>query len=280
MNQYPKKVYLNGEIIDSQSAKISVFDRGFMFGDGIYEVMVQINGHFFYGDEHLNRLQFCLDKISINFDANSLTEEIDKLLIASDLKNEDCLVYIQVTRGTAPRMHSYPKNIAPTVMMYAVTKKLPEINLTHASVVTTNDYRWEKCDLKMISLLGNIMANEFATQHNCFETLFVRDGIITEASHCNVFFIKGKVVYTHPANQFILNGISRQIVLELCEKLQLKVIYEGVAFNEFKNMDEAFLTGTSTQIASIKKMNNHFFYQNDDIGPITKMLQLAYLELK
>jgi D-alanine transaminase len=280
MNEYPKKVYLNGEIIDSQSAKISVFDRGFLFGDGIYEVMVQINGRFFYGDEHLNRLQFCLDKININFDANSLTEEIDKLLISSDLQKEDCLLYIQVTRGTAPRTHSYPKNIAPTVMMYAVPKKLPEINLIHASIVTTNDYRWEKCDLKMTSLLGNVMANEFATEHNCFETLFVRNGIITEASHCNVFFIKDKVVYTHPANEFILNGITRQIVLDLCKKLNLEIIEKGVEFNDFKNMDEAFLTGTSTQIASIKQINEHFFYQNDEIGMITKMLQQAYLELK
>jgi len=280
MNQYPKKVYLNGNILDAQSAKVSVFDRGFMFGDGIYEVMVQINGCFFYGDEHLNRLQFCLDKININFDANSLTEEIHKLLIASDLVKDDCLLYIQITRGTAPRTHSYPKKVVPTVMMYAVPKKLPEINLIHASVVTTNDHRWEKCDIKMTSLLGNVMANELATEQNCFETLFVRDGIITEASHCNVFFIKDKVVYTHPANQFILNGITRQIVLNLCKKLKLEVIEEGVEFNDIKNMDEVFLTGTSTQIASIKQIDNHFFYKNTEIGKITKMLQQAYFELK
>jgi len=280
MNQYPKKVYLNGNILDAQSAKVSVFDRGFMFGDGIYEVMVQINGCFFYGDEHLNRLQFCLDKININFDANSLTEEIHKLLIASDLVKDDCLLYIQITRGTAPRTHSYPKKVVPTVMMYAVPKKLPEINLIHASVVTTNDYRWEKCDIKMTSLLGNVMANELAKEQNCFETLFVRDGIITEASHCNVFFIKDKVVYTHPANQFILNGITRQIVLNLCKKLKLEVIEEGVEFNDIKNMDEVFLTGTSTQIASIKQIDNHFFYKNTEIGTITKMLQQAYFELK
>ena len=280
MNQYPKKVYLNGEIIDRNLAKISVFDRGFLFGDGIYEVMVQINGRFFYGDGHLKRLQFCLDKININFDVKTLSSEIDALLIASDLVTEDCLLYIQITRGTAPRTHSYPKDIPPTVMMYAIPKKLPAVNKINASVVTTNDYRWEKCDIKMTSLLGNVMANEFAMQQDCFETLFVRDGIITEASHCNVFFIKDETVFTHPANQYILNGITRQIVIDLCNKLKIKLIEKGVAFSDIENYEEAFLTGTSTQIASIKNINNHFFYQSDEIGEITKTLQHAYLALK
>ena len=280
MNNYPTKVYLNGEILDAKTAKISVFDRGFLFGDGIYEVMVQINGRFFYGDAHLKRLQYCLDTIDIDFDVKSLQKEIEKLLIAAELQEQDCLLYMQVTRGTAPRTHSYPKNTTPTVMMYAVPKKLPEINQIHAAVVTTNDYRWEKCDLKMTSLLGNVMANEFAMQQNCFETLFVRDGVITEASHCNVFFVKGNTVYTHPADQFILNGITRQIVIDLCNKLEIKVVEEGVLFSEISEIDEAFLTGTSTQIASIRKMNNHFFYQEDAIGKITEKLQQAYLELK
>lgn len=280
MNQYPKKVYLNGEIIDGNLAKISVFDRGFLFGDGIYEVMVQINGRFFYGNAHLKRLQFCLDKININFDVKTLSSEIDALLIASDLVTEDCLLYIQITRGTAPRTHSYPKDILPTVMMYAIPKKLPDINLINASVVTTNDYRWEKCDIKMTSLLGNVMANEFSMQQDCFETLFVRDGIITEASHCNVFFIKDETVFTHPANQYILNGITRQIVIDLCNKLKIKLIEKGVAFSDIENYEEAFLTGTSTQIASIKNINNHFFYQSGEICEITKTLQHAYLALK
>ena len=280
MNQYPNKVYLNGKIINSEAAKISVFDRGFLFGDGIYEVMVQINGRFFYAEEHLNRLQYCLDKININFDVKTLSPEIDALLIASDLVSKDCLLYIQITRGTAPRTHSYPKDTEPTVMLYAVPKQLPEINKINALVVTKNDYRWEHCDLKMISLLGNVMANEFAMQQNCFETLFVRKGIITEASHCNVFFVKDKTVFTHPANQFILNGITRQIVIDLCNKLNIKLVEEGIAFSDVENFDEAFLTGTSTQIASIKQINKHFFYQNDEIGTITKQLQQAYLALK
>ena len=277
---YPEKVYLNGEIIKVEEAKISVFDRGFIFGDGIYEVMVQINGRFFYGEAHLKRLEECLKKIDIEYDVSQLNVEIPKLLEASKLTSQDCMLYIQITRGVAPRQHSFPKGIQPTVFMYVIPKVLPEINECNIEVVTQQDYRWTKCDIKMTSLLGNILANEHAINNNCYETLFIRDGKITEASHCNVFFIKNNKIYTHPANQFILNGITRQIVLELCEKLNIEVIEEGISISDIKSYDEAFLTGTSTQIASIKKIDDYYLYRDDEIGPITRKLQEAYKELK
>ena len=277
---YPEKVYLNGKILKAEEAKVSVFDRGFIFGDGIYEVMVQINGRFFYGDKHLKRLEECLSKIDIEYDVPQLSTEIPKLLEASKLVCEDCMLYIQITRGVAPRQHSFPKEIKPTVFMYVIPKPLPEINESHIEVVTQQDYRWTKCDIKMTSLLGNILANEHAMKNDCYETLFIRDGQITEASHCNVFFIKDNKIYTHPANQFILNGITRKIVLELCEKLNIEVIEEGISISDIKSYDEAFLTGTSTQIASIKKIDDYFLYRNDKVGPITRRLQEAYKELK
>ena len=277
---YPEKVYLNGEILKAEDAKISVFDRGFIFGDGIYEVMVQINGRFFYGEGHLKRLEECLKKINIEYDVSQLNVEIPKLLEALKLVSEDCMLYIQITRGVAPRQHSFPKGIQPTVFMYAIPKVLPEINESHIEVVIQQDYRWTKCDIKMTSLLGNILANEHAMNNNCYETLFIRDGQITEASHCNVFFVKDSKVYTHPANQYILNGITRQIVLELCEQLNIKVIEEGVRIDDIESYDEAFLTGTSTQIVSIKKIDDYYLYRDDEIGPITRKLQEAYKELK
>ena len=277
---YPEKVYLNGEIRKTEEAKISVFDRGFIFGDGIYEVMVQINGRFFYGDAHFNRLKYCLRKIGIEYDVSRLSTEIPRLLEEVKLTSEDCLIYIQVTRGVAPRQHSFPKGVEPTVFMYAIPKVLPKINESHIEVVTQQDYRWTKCDIKTTSLLGNILANEHAMNNNCFETLFIRDGQITEASHCNVFFIKDSKVYTHPANQFILNGITRQIVLELCERLNIEVIEEGISISDIESYDESFLTGTSTQIASIKKIDKYFLYTDERVGPITRKLQEAYKELK
>jgi len=273
-------VYLNGDIIDSDSAKISVFDRGFLFGDGIYEVMVQINGKFFYGQEHLERLSNCLQKIEIKFDINKLPQEIDRLLGATNLKNKDCLVYIQVTRGVAPRTHSFPENCIPSLFMYAVPFELPDINRKCLSVITLQDYRWHRCDIKSIALASNVMANDKAIKQNAYESIFIRDGKITEASHCNIFFVKNNILYTHPANSHILNGITRSIVIALTKTLGLELIQEAIDEKDMYNMDEAFLTGTTTQIASIKKINDHLYYQNNEIGSITKQLQNAFLALK
>jgi len=280
MNEYPKKVFLNGEILDGENAKISVFDRGFIFGDGIYEVMVQIGGRFFYETAHLGRLSGCLKKINIDFEVATLKKDIARLLEACRLKDEDCLLYIQVTRGVAPRQHAFPTKSVPTVMMYAVPKLLPDSNTVNAAVISGNDFRWSRCDIKMTSLLGNVMANELAMQQQCYEMVLVREGIITEASHCNVFFVKDTTVYTHPANEFILNGITRKIVLELCRDLKIQVIEQGVPLTSIATMDEAFLTGTSTQIAAIRQIDAHSFYKNNEIGPVTKRLQDAFLKLK
>ena len=276
---FPSKVFLNGEIVDAEEALIPVFDRGFIFGDGIYEVIAYINGKFFYKDAHFKRLQWCLDEIRIPFNARSLEGIIPELMESSNLTKKDCMLYIQVSRGVAPRKHSFPKPIIPTVMMYAWAFYFPEINQSHASVVTQEDYRWSRCDIKSTSLLGNVMANEYAQERNCFETVFIRDGLITEASHCNVFFVKDKVLFTHPAGPFILDGITRQVVMELCDKLQLEVREEAVPYSEVQTMDEAFLTGTGSQILAIRQLDDHHYFKENP-GPITQRIQHAFLKLK
>jgi D-alanine transaminase len=210
---------------------------------------------------------------------DTLEPEIPRLLKFSGLETADCLLYIQVTRGVAPRQHSYPKDVQPTVMMYAWAKTLPDINENPVSVVLQKDFRWSRCDIKMTSLLGNVMANEFAMAHDCYETLFERDGILTEASHSNVFFVKNGVVYTHPADCFILDGITRQVVLELCEKLGIEVRLEGLPVQDIPKMDEAFLTGTSTQILAIRNIDDHEL-TGGQVGPVTRKLQEAFLDLK
>ncbi|MEP3209538.1 MAG: aminotransferase class IV [Maribacter sp.] len=280
MANYPEKVYLNGEILDAQEAKISVFDRGFLFGDGIYEVMLRIKGSFFYGAEHLQRLAKCLEKINIEFDVSCLPNTIDLLLKASNLELQDCLLYIQVTRGVAPRKHSFPNSTVPTLMLYAMPFVLPELNDKPISVVTTRDFRWHRCDIKMTSLLGNVMANDVAIKAGHYETVFYRDGKVTEASHSNIFFVKDSTVYTHPANEHILNGITREIVIELCHKNDIAVKEKAVWREDIVKMDEAFLTGTSTQIASIQKIDDHYFYQGSAPGLVTQKLQKLFLQLK
>lgn len=277
---YPTKVYINDEILEHQNAKISVFDRGFLFGDSIYEVMVQINASFFYEKEHFDRLSECLQKINIDFAIDTLPEKINNLIKVSNLKGKDCLVYIQVTRGIAPRKHAFPDGARPTLMMYALPFVLPDVNQNHISVVTMEDQRWHRCDIKTTSLLGNVMANDYASKQSAYEAIFIRDGRVTEASHCNIFFVKDNIVYTHPADEFILNGITRQLVIRLCDDLGIELREIAVRKEQLADMDEAFLTGTTTQIASIRQIDSYFYYQNEETGPITKKLQKAFLDLK
>ena len=276
---YPKKVYLNGEILEASEARISVFDRGFIFGDGIYEVMARIHGRFFRQAEHLSRMQACLEKIGVPFDVTSLEGEIPALLEASGLAGQDCLLYLQVTRGTAPRQHAFPPDTPPTAMMYAWPKTLPGIETARASVITREDFRWHRCDIKCTSLLGNILSNQEAAASACYETIFLRDGVVTEASHCNVFFVQGDTVFTHPADTNILAGITRQAVLELCRELGLEVRLEGVPAGQVRQMDEAFLTGTSTQVMAIARVDNEACY-GEAPGPVTRRIQEAFRDAK
>lgn len=277
---FPEKVYINGEIVSSEEGKISVFDRGFLFGDGIYEVMVQLENGIFYKKAHLDRLQDNLEKIGIGYNVAEIDDQLEPLLHASHLTGKSCLIYVQVTRGTAPRKHSYPKGIPASVMMYALPYSLPAINPKHMKAILEPDVRWHRCDIKSISLLGNIMANEAAMDAGADEAALVREGMITEGSHTNIFFVKNGTVITHPADKHILNGITRMIVLALCHELDIPVIQRPVAENEIEHMDEAFFTGTTTQIASISQLGDHFFYTNDRVGEITKKLQEAFALLR
>ncbi|MAU16759.1 MAG: aminotransferase IV [Muricauda sp.] len=277
---FPEKVYLNGEIISAEDAKISVFDRGFLFGDGIYEVMMQLEHGIFYKKAHLDRLQDNLDKIGINYNIEEIDDHLEELLAASNLKEASCLIYMQVTRGVAPRKHSYPKGVPPTAMMYALPYTLPLINPKKMKAVLEPDFRWHRCDIKSISLLGNIMTNEMAMEASTDEAALVRDGVVTEGSHTNIFFVKSGTLITHPANEHILNGITRQIVLKLCDDLDIPVIERPVAQNEIPTMDEAFFTGTTTQVASIAQLGPHTFHNNDEIGMVTGKLQEALAQLR
>jgi D-alanine transaminase len=279
MSNYPSKVYINGDIVDALNAKISIFDRGFLYGDGIYEVIVQINGKLFFKNEHLNRLDYCLKQINIDFNIDYLEKELDNLLEVNNLKTGDCLIYIQITRGIAPRKHSYPKDAKPSLIMYAIPYLIPETNNQLVSVNSIIDYRWNRCDLKTTSLLGNVMANEMAILQGNYETIFIRNHKITEASHSNIFFVKNKTVFTHPANTSILNGITRIIVIKLCEQFNIQLKEQAIDYDDLKNIDEAFLTGTTTQIARIKSIDEINFNTNLENSIIT-LLQKSYADLK
>src|SRR5690606_31751801 len=207
---FPAQVYLNGDILAPDQAKISVFDRGFFFGDGIYEVMVQLENGIFYKKAHLDRLQRNLDEIGIGYDVDQLEKAVEPLLRASGLTQRECLIYMQISRGAAPRRHAFPPDTAPTVMMYALPTALPRINEKSMEGVTLEDLRWHMCHIKSPSLLANVMANTAAVVDGFDEGILVRDGTITEGSHTNIFFVKDGSLLTHPADRHILNGLDRK----------------------------------------------------------------------
>ncbi|PCE66517.1 aminotransferase class IV [Sediminicola luteus] len=280
MPNYPSHVWLNGAVLPAEAAKISVFDRGFLFGDGIYEVMVRLQGRFFYGEAHWERLERNLEKIGIAYSVSLLRQNVSDLAQVAGLLDQDVLLYIQVSRGTAPRQHAFPKDITPTAFMYLLPFSLPDVNTKRMEVSVLPDQRWERCDIKMTSLLGNVMAKDSAVTGGAHEAVLVRNGKITEGSHSNVFFVKDGELFTHPKNRFILDGITRDITLELAGSLGIPVREEAVAQIDISQMDEAFLTGTSTQIAAIGRMGTHTFFEGSEIGPITQRLQQAFLALK
>ena len=178
-------------------------------------------GRLFELDRHLGRLERSLHALRVRGVAPSrIGPVLQELLVRNGLERSDALVYLQVTRGSAPRTHRFPDPaVEPTMYGYAWAYPAAGEPEEGVRAITVPDQRWARCDIKMTSLLGNVMANQYAMEHGCYETLFVRNGVFTEASHCNVFFVKEGAVYTHPANEFILDGITRQVVRECCRKL-------------------------------------------------------------
>ncbi|WP_324721571.1 aminotransferase class IV [Salinimicrobium sp. HB62] len=271
---YPSEVYLNGEWMPPQEATVSVFDRGFMFGDGIYEVTPFYRGKPFHLQEHLERLRYCLAQIKIPFDITILEPLMFEALSRAGLTEKDAAVYIQISRGTAPRTHYFPDDIKPTFLMYAFPVQLENFQQKRWKVLVSEDFRWQRCDIKSTALLANTMSNEEAITGGYDENLLVREGCFTEGSHSTAFFVVDGMIYTRPEGPLILSGITRKVVLEICRDLGIS--YEEVAFPVVRvsEVDEIFLTGTTTQITTVGSLH----YEGEEIfrsqkGEITARLQ-------
>lgn len=277
---FPREVYLNGDWMDHTEAKISVFDRGFIFGDGIYEVTPFYKGKPFKLRRHIERLQYCLDQVSIEFDAFSLEKVMQQAVNRAGLAQSDAAVYIQITRGVAPRTHYFPENITPTCFLYAYPVDLEDFDKISRHTLASEDRRWHRCDIKTTALMGNILANDQATTLDLYENMLVRDGYFTEGSHTNIFFVKNGVVFTHPEGPHILSGITRQVVLDLCSDLGIKLREEAVHLDELVEVDEIFLTGTTTQIATVSTVNSSEkeIYKSHKMK-ITSRLQQEFFKL-
>lgn len=272
-------VIVNGEFIKRSEAKIDIEDRGYQFGDGVYEVIRVYNGKMFTGTEHLNRLLDSGKKIGMEmpYSVSQLKQQLEQLIAKNGLKLGT--LYMQVTRGIAPRNHAFPSgDVLPTFVAYSKEVQRPVENMkTGVKTILNTDIRWLLCDIKSLNLLGNLMAKQKAVEAGCFEAIQHRDGIVTEGSLSNISIIKDGKVITHPADNLILNGITRQKVLEICRNNDIPFSETAFTLDDLNNADEVFLSGTTVEITPIveiagEKVGDGF------LGPITKCLQELFVK--
>ncbi len=281
--------YLNGVYKPLSQAQVSVLDRGFLFGDGIYDVVPVYARKLFRFDEHMARLERSLAKVRI---ANPLSREAwlercRKLssALAETEGAEDQVVYVQVTRGVAQRDHVMPEGIAPTVFMMSSPMKHPTAEQRHGGVActTARDFRWERGDIKSISLLGNVLARQMSADHGALETIMFRDGWLTEAAASNVWIVKDGAFLGPPKSEHVLEGIRVELLHELCEE-------EGIAYNlkpiseaDVHSADEVILSSATKEVLPVTRIDGepvgHGALRGKP-GPVYARLHEAYQRAK
>jgi D-alanine transaminase len=250
-------VYLNGEFMPLEAARIPVLDRGFIFGDGVYEVIPVYSRNPFRMPEHLRRLQHSLDSIRI---PNPLSDaEWTRLTLDVIARNagEDQSIYLQITRGAAKRDHAFPKETRPTVFMMSSPLVTPSREQIENGVpaITATDFRWLKCDVKSISLLGNCLLRQAAMDAGAVEAVLFRDGYLTEASASNVFVVRNGSVLAPPKNHLVLPGITYDVVLELLEANGMAHEVREVPEQEAKTADEIWVTSSTKEVLAVTTLD-------------------------
>ncbi len=275
------QVYLNGEFIPAEQAVVPVNDRGFLFADGVYEVARIYDGRIFKMPEHLRRLADGLAAIRIELpEIAELTGIAEHLLDANDLRAGGSTVYIQVTRGVAPRKHAFPQGVKPTVFVAVNAYAEPPLEYWTDGVAAIRypDIRWARCDIKSISLLPNVLANNAAHEAGGFEALFVRDGVVIEGSHSNLAAVYDGTVVTFPLSNYILPGITRACVVGLCRDLAVPVREGPIYDDRLFDAQELFLLGTTTEVMPVVRVDGRAIGAGRP-GPVTRRLIEAYREL-
>jgi D-alanine transaminase len=272
-------IYLNGNFVPKDKAFISPEDRGFNFADGVYEVIKYYGGKPFRFADHLERLERNLLEIRIGFEQCGQFEEIFQQLVEMNgLGTGEAGVYVQITRGSHARIHRFPENILPTVYAFAFPFKIkPEQLKDGIKVITAEDIRWMRCDIKSIALLPNVMHLQKAYEQGAGETIFIRDGVVTEATHSNVMAVKNGIVYTHPDSNLILPGITKKVVMEICKEIGIAVVEEGIADTDLKQMDEVMVVGTGSEITPVVQVDNVEIGDKKP-GPVTRLIQSGFFK--
>jgi len=273
-------VYLNGKFFPKSEALISPEDRGFNFADGIYEVIKYYGGRPFRFADHMERLKRSLHEVQIGFDGCDQLESVfQELLDRNGLAAQEAGIYLQISRGSHTRIHRFPENIKPTVYATAFPFASKPDELKYGvKVVTTEDIRWLRCDIKSISLLPNVMAAQKAYENGAAETIFIRNGIVTEGSHSSFMAVKNGMVYTHPDSNLILPGVTKKVIIEICKTNHIRLIEEAIPASELENMDEMMIVGTGSEVTPVVRANE-MPVGNGNPGSVTLFIQEKFFEL-
>jgi D-alanine transaminase len=269
-------VYLNGQFLPAEQAKISVLDRGFIFGDGVYEVWRSVEGKLFENDRHVRRLKRGLKTLEISLpdrEVEALTEIGERLLKENGLAQGEGSFYVEITRGAAPRTHAYP-TVPTKPTMFGIVSKFDVPHALReggAKAITVPDVRWHMCDVKAVQLLPNCMAKQKAQVAGAMEAIFVRDGIVTEGTHTTVMGVKNGELRTHPLGNFILPSVTREVVLEIAREQRVRVREEAFTDKDLFAMDELFVCGTLTDVTPLVEVDGRKIASGAP-GPVTKAL--------
>jgi D-alanine transaminase len=270
--------YLNGSFIPRDQITISPDDRGFLFGDGVYEVVRWYEGFFFDIEGHLNRLKRSMRELRINWSDPELFPSISLELIKQNkLEDKPSLVYFQVTRGAAPRTHAFPSpEVKPTIYAYAWSCATdPASRESGIKVMLKEDIRWSRCDIKSIALLANAISFQEAAANGLKECIFVRNGLITEGSRSNIFFVIDKTLFTHPESNWVLSGVTRKNVLRIAHDEGIRIREEALQENRIRFAQEAFITNTSAEVTPVIDIGGNTI--GDGLpGPITRLLSAKF----
>ena len=274
-------VFLNGKLVPAEQASVSVLDRGFIFGDGIYELVPVYSRVPFRLDEHLVRLERSLGETRIRnpYSRAQWRQAVYQLIDAQPF--EDQGVYFQVTRGVAKRDHAFPKDAEPTVFMMSNPLVNPPREQVEkgAAAVSAVDNRWLRCDIKSISLLGNVLMRELSAQAGAAETIMFRDGKLTEASASNVFVVKRGAILTPPKSHLILPGITYDVVVELAQANGLPLEFREVQEKEVRAADELWLTSSSKEVLAVVSLDGAKVGDGRP-GPVFARMYPLYQEFK
>ncbi len=275
-------VFLNGQFMPIEDAKVSVLDRGFVFGDGVYEVVPVYSKVPFRLEEHLARLERSLAAVGIR---NPHTREQWRGFIAGVIERQpfdDQAVYFQVTRGVAKRDHAFPKqSVVPTVFMMSNPLVPPPATLVEqgAAAITAHDNRWLRCDIKSISLIGNVLLRELSAAADAVETILFREGRLTEASASNVFIVTRGAIQSPPKTELILPGITYDVVVELARANALPLEFRDITEAEVRAADEIWVTSSSKEVLAVVRLDNAAVGDGRP-GPVFRRMYRLYQEFK